>query len=122
MHNLQATLIVVMFLLIGWLTLLVSLRVAQIFMKRELSISRIFYGLKPKLFMTAALGGFFISLYIAVVYFGAYLLSGEVRQTLFNYVRTYPIYFVYGGLVLFVSVSLTILIVRSFIKRFYNSR
>ncbi len=122
MYNFQVVLIIGMFLLIGCLALTIALTIFQIFTKKEPTVRKIFVGLKPKLFMTAALGSFFLVLYICLVLLGAYFLHGEVRQTLFMYVRNYPIYFVYGGMALFVTISLTILLIRSFIKRFYNSR
>jgi hypothetical protein len=72
--------------------------------------------------MTACLGLFFFSLYAIVVLIGAWSIDPNMRQELLLMAREHTSEFIYGGLLIFMTLSLSILVVRSFIKRVYNSR
>lgn len=122
MYSFQVILVVALFLCAAWLILATSLTIAQAVMKKKISLSALFVGLQPKLFMTAALGLFFFSLYIFIVWLLSYFLDDEMRQSLFKAIYSYPVYFAYGGLAIFIAISVSIVLVRSVIKRFYNSR
>jgi hypothetical protein len=119
--NLQVIIIVCLFLLIGCLCLSIALCVARYFMHKRVSVRSLFIGLKPKLWMTAGLGVFFIFLYAGIVLIVSRWFDAEKRLELFQLAYRYPIEFIYGGLVLFVLFSLSVLAVRSLIKRIYNS-
>lgn len=121
MYNAQVIIIVCVFLLIGCLCLSIALLLARCFMRRRVSVGALFIGLKPKLWMTAGLGIFFASLYAAVILGASYLMEPETRRALFEIAYRHPIDFIYAGLTIFVLISLGILVVRSFIKRLYNS-
>lgn len=122
MATFQMILTVLFFLTAGTLGLIFSLKLAQSFTKRQVSVQRIFDGLRPKLWMTAGLGVFFIIFYAALVSMGTNFMSSEVRLKIFEAMRNNPILFVYLGLTLFVTISIAILGVRSIIKSIYNSR
>jgi hypothetical protein len=106
----------------GTVGLLLSLHCFQHFTGRQIGVRKIFDGLKPKLWMTAGVGFFFFIFYLAVVLIGTNLMNSEMRLKLFDSMRNNPILFVYLGLFLFVMISISILGVRSIIKRIYNSR
>lgn len=118
----QIALITILILILGCLGLRTALLAAQYFMKRPISIRALFIGLKPKLWMSAGVGIFFLSLYGFIVLLSSFFLDFEMRQYIFFQALSHPTYFIYGGLSLFVIISLSILVVRSVIKRVYNSR
>lgn len=109
-------------IIVGLLGLRIAMQVTHYLTKRPVTFNRLFAGLQQKLWMTACLGIFFACLYLTVVSLAAWMLEGDMRQTLFNIVYRHPTYFIYGGLGLFSSISLGILVVRSIIKKVYNSR
>lgn len=119
---LEVVVICSLFLLVGWLGLLVALKLAPYLTSRPVSVERIFVGLKPKLWMTAGLGLFFAGFYVAIILLAARLLDAERRQNLFQLALRHPTYFIYAGLTLFASISLTTLAVRKIIKRLYNAK
>lgn len=119
---LQILLITTLFLVLGWLGLSCALLLAQYFMKRPPTIHTLFIDLKPKLWMTAGVGIFFFSLYGCLILLFSFFMNQEVRQSLFSMALRHPTYFIYGGLSIFVTISLSILVVRSFIKHIYNSK
>lgn len=118
----QAIFICMLFILLGLLSLILALRLAQHLTSRPISISKLLVGLEPKLVMTAGLGFFFVGFYVSVVYITSQILTGEMRQKIFEMALNYPTYFIYGGLFLFILISIGILGVRSVIKKLYNSR
>ncbi len=122
MATFQMILIVLIFLIAGGIGLMLSIQCAQYFMGRPISIRKIFDGLKAKIWMTAGVGFFFFIFYATLVLIGTNFINSEMRMKLFYWMRNDPILFVYLGLVLFVTISLSILVVRSIIKRIYNSR
>ncbi|MGZ3633898.1 MAG: hypothetical protein ACXU9U_01410 [Parachlamydiaceae bacterium] len=119
---LEIALITAAFIFVGSLGLWGALLLAGYWMKHPPSIRSLVVDLKPKLCMTVGLGIFFFTLYACLVLIFSFFLNTEIKQTLFSLALRHPIYFIYGGLTLFVTLSLTILIVRSFIKKVYNSR
>lgn len=119
---LEIALITAAFIFIGGLGLSGALLLAGYCMKHPPSIRSLFVDLKPKLWMTTGLGLFFFALYACIVLMFSFFLNTETKQTLFSLALRHPTYFIYGGLSLFVTISLTILIVRNFIKKVYNSR
>ena len=126
--TLQMITTVVVFLIAGCVGLMVSLQCARYFMKGPVSVGKIFYGLRPKLWMTAGVGCFFLIFYCFTLFVGTNLINSdnpenmETRLKIFNLMRSNPILFIYLGLTVFVLISISILGVRSIIKRIYNSR
>lgn len=118
----QIITISILSVLIALIGLRIAIQVTQYITKKPVSFDRLFAGLKPKLWMTASLGIFFTCFYLGVVLLTANFLEGDMRQQLFNIAYHHPTYFIYGGLALFATISLGILVVRSVIKRVYNSR
>lgn len=110
------------FLFVGWLGLLVALKFAPYFINNPVSVRRIFVGLKPKLWMTAGLGLFFAGFYVSIILCAARLLDSETRQSLFLLALHHPTYFIYAGLALFASISLSTLAIRKVIKCLYNAK
>jgi hypothetical protein len=121
MFNLQVIMIVCLFLLIGCLCLSIALCLARYFMQRRISIGSLFVGLKPKLWMTAGLGAFFAIFYTGIILGVSHWFDPETRLAIFQMAYRNPMYFVYGGLAIFVLFSLAVLAVRRLIKRLYNS-
>jgi len=99
-----------------------TMHTAQYFRGRPLSYRTIFAGLKQKLVMTASLGLFFIALYMLVVTCAAYFLGANEKHKLFEYAREHSIACIYGGLALFVTISIVILGIRKIIKNIYNAQ
>jgi hypothetical protein len=108
--------------LVGLLGLKIVMQVTHYLTKRPVTFNKLLAGLRPKLWMTAWLGAFFACFYLSTVYLAAKFLDGDLRQELFNIAYHHPTYFIYAGLAMFASISLGILVVRSVIKRVYNSR
>lgn len=121
MQTFQVIAFILFILLFGLWALAVALHTAQYAMKRKVSFSALFAGLKPKLWMTAGLGCFFFALYGFIVLIASRFIDAEMRHSLFSAAKSHPTYFIYGGLLVFVLISLSILAVRSGIKRIYNS-
>ena len=71
--------------------------------------------------MTAGLGLFFVLFYVGIVLGISYWFDAEMRQAVFQMAYRHPQYFIYAGLGFFVLFSLCVLVVRSLIKRVYNS-
>lgn len=118
----QIATISILAIAIAALGLILALQLTHLITKRPVEIRKLFIGLEPKLWMTAGLGCFFFSLYFGGVWLASRLIDPHARKALFNLVLQYPIHFVYGGLSLFVLISLSVLAIRGLIKRAYNSR
>ncbi len=85
------------------------------------SFKILFKDFNRKMWMTISLGIIFFSLYLLFVFFGAYLVNQwgiEIFFLLYNH----PIEGVYGGLWLFVCLSLSIYLARMLVKYFYLTR
>lgn len=118
----QVMSILALFMGVGLGLLQLSLNVARYFMQRDVCVSHLFINLKPKLWMTACLGVFFFSMYLLVVCLAAYFLNAEMKKEIFEAAHHNPTAFIYSGLLIFMSISLGILVVRSLIKKHYNAK
>lgn len=118
----QIIVISILAILIALMGLKIAIQVTQYITKKPVSFDRVFAGLRPKLWMTAGLGAFFACFYLGAVLLTANFLDADVRHQLFDMAYRHPTYFIYGGLAVFASISLGILVVRSIIKRVYNSK
>ena len=118
----QIFIISILSIIVGLLGLKIAMQITHCLTKRPVSFKRLSNGLRPKLWMTACLGTFFAVLYLTVVLLASWILEGDMRQRLFNFVYRHPTDFIYGGLAVFSAISLGILAVRSVIKKVYNSK
>lgn len=107
---------------IGLLGLRIVMQLTHYLTKRPVPIEKLVVGLRPKLWMTAGLGIFFAAFYLSTIFLISKFLDEELRRDLFTLAYKHPAAFIYGGLALFASISLGILVVRSIIKRIYNTK
>lgn len=77
--------------------------------------------LNRKMSMTLSLGILFFCVYFLAVHFSKYLVQ-EWKLDIFVLIYENPILFIYGGLWVFACSSLSIYLVRLFIKYFYLTR
>lgn len=90
-------------------------------LSRGWSLKVLFKDFNRKLWMTISLGSLFFGLYLLVVAMGMYAAVQWRSELLFLAYR-HPVELVYGGLWLFACISLSIYLVRMFIKYFYLTR
>jgi hypothetical protein len=76
---------------------------------------------KRKIWMTIGLGGFFFSLYFIALSQGASLFK-DLGREFFIQAAQNPLAFIYGGLWVFAMLSLSIYLVRIFIKYLYLAK
>lgn len=88
---------------------------------RGWSVKALFKDFNRKIWMTLCLGLLFFSLYFMTVALGSYFVR-QWGADFFFMVYRHPVAFVYGGLWLFAFLSLSIYLVRMFIKYFYLTR
>lgn len=88
---------------------------------RGWSFKALFKDFKRKMWMTVSLGILFFSLYFVTAAIGSRLIR-QWGTDIFFMVYKNPVPFIYGGLWLFVFLSLSIYLVRMFIKYFYLTR
>lgn len=88
---------------------------------RGWTLKVLFKDFNRKIWMTIGLGCFFFFLYFFSVVLGSHLIR-HWQSDFFLLVYQYPVAFVYGGLSLFAFLSLTIYLVRMFIKYVYLTR
>jgi hypothetical protein len=120
MDTLQACLITIAILIIGFLLLYNVIQFAQIIMKRRYSIHSLFFNFKQKMWMTIGLGLLFFGLYISILFLGSVKLDPELKLEIFFNAYNNPLNYVYLGLLIFVSLSISIYIVRLGIIYLYN--
>lgn len=90
-------------------------------MRKKYSTRSIFIGFRQKIWMTTGLGIVFFGLYFLIVTIGSFL-DPETRLNLFFLVYQNPVAFIYLGLLTFICISISILMVRHIIKFLYNAR
>jgi hypothetical protein len=99
-----------------------ALRLAETMMGRRVSVNVIFKDLKKKMWMTVGLGTLFFSVYLLIVVVARFLLDSNARLDLFFLLHRHSISFVYLGLLIFATVSVSIYLVRIWIKYLYNRK
>jgi hypothetical protein len=122
MHTLQACLITLSVLLIGFLLLYTLIQLTQVIMKKKYSIHSLFFNFRQKMWMTVGLGLLFFGFYIFLLYLGSIKLDPKTKLELFVSVYNNPLNYVYLGLLIFISISISIYIVRLGIIYLYNSK
>ena len=88
---------------------------------RGWSFKLLFKDFNRKMWMTLSLGAVFFTLYFLVVYFGASYAQQWGPDMIFLVSRN-PVLFIYAGLSLFAFLTLSIYLVRMFIKYLYLTR
>jgi len=118
----HAMAIVLIILLCGLALFLIAMRLAQKFLRKDISTRSIFKGFGQKMWMTTCLGVLFFGVYLSIVY-GLSLIADPIfRLNFFSMVHQHPIVFIYLGLLVFACFSVGIYIARIAIKYFYNQR
>lgn len=90
--------------------------------RRPWSIKKLLIGFKAKMWMTFGLGLVFFSFYFLLVLLCSKYINQEMGAALFFSAYRSPRLFIYGGLLLFACVSLTIYLVRMIIKYLFITR
>jgi hypothetical protein len=88
---------------------------------RGWSVKALFKEFNRKMWMTLSLGLLFFTLYLLTVALGSHLVR-QWGTDFFFLVYRHPVAFIYGGLWLFAFLSLSIYLVRMFIKYLYLTR
>jgi hypothetical protein len=122
MDTLQACLITIAVLIIGFLLLYNIILFSEIYTKKRYSIRSMFLNFKQKMWMTICLGILFFGLYLSLVYLGSVKLDSRLKLELFFNAYNNPWDYVYYGLLTFVSLSISIYIVRRGIIYLYNKK
>lgn len=97
-------------------------RIALLFAKRKMRVRSLTKNFYQKVYMTAGLGMFFCGFYLSVVWILSKWVQMKGRLSCFLFLQEHLVGCIYFGLAFFVAISLTILLIRSFIKARYNSR
>ncbi|CUI17634.1 Conserved hypothetical membrane protein [Candidatus Protochlamydia naegleriophila] len=94
----------------------------QIIRGKKYHIRPLFRDFKEKMWMTVGLGCLFFGLYLFLVLSGSVLINSEMGSNLFTLSYKNPIEFIYLGLFIFATLSLSIYLVRMMIKYLYITR
>lgn len=107
---------------IGWLTRFSFKHMIYLIKNRKISLRPAFKGFREKIWMTIGLGIVFFGFYFGLVILSSKLLTAESRQDFFRQVYTHPIEFIYLGLFIFASITLSIYLVRMLIKYLFITK
>lgn len=108
-------------LILGFLLVLLLALYAWKRLGRGWTLKLLFQDFKRKIWMTVSLGGIFFALYLLCVWIG-YDFVHQPDTDLFSLLYHHPIEFIYGGLWVFATVSLSIYFTRMIIKYVYLTR
>ena len=122
MSTAEAWVIVACILLVGFLFLILSLKLAQKFMDKEVSFSSLLINFNQKIGMTFGLGITFFIFYLLIVYSISRFNVSSGRLNIFYFAYQNSIKSVYIGVGFFACMSILIYLVRIAIKRWYNKR
>lgn len=120
MNTLQALIITLGIIAIGLIILHNVIQLTQIVTRKTISIRSLFFNFKQKMWMTAGLGFTFFILFILIVFLSSNLL--DERLNFFIKVYQNPTAYVYIGLSFFISISISIYLVRMFIIYLFQSK
>lgn len=122
MHTLHALILTSVIILIGLILLYTFTLIAELVTHKKVNLASLFLNFKQKIWMTVGLGIFFTGFYGLLLYYGSIKLDSKAKQALFSDVYQNPLYYVYLGLFIFVSISIMIYLLRLIIIRVYNSK
>jgi hypothetical protein len=107
-----------LFLIVGLIAVCLLALYAFKHLSRGWSLRTLFKDFNRKMWMTICLGSLFFGLYLLIVGIGIYAVRQWGSDLLFLAYH-HAVEFIYGGLWLFACISLSIYLVRMFIKYFY---
>lgn len=119
---LNALVIFLAILTMGFGLFYLALRLAEKVMRRRVTVGIIFKDLKKKMWMTVGLGITFFGAYLLIVCIASSMINSKTRLDLFLILHKHAISFIYLGLLVFALVSVSIYMVRLWIKYLYNKR
>lgn len=122
METLQALIIVLAIILVGWGLYYLATSAFQLYWGKPVTMRNLFKGFRQKMWMTVGLGILFFGFYFLLVLIGSYIIDHESRQYLFLLIYQHPKAFIYFGLLLFASVTICIYLCRMVIIYLYNSK
>jgi hypothetical protein len=120
METINASLIVLTFLLAGVVLFCSAICLAERGFKQKVAVRTIFNGFRQKMWMTVGLGVVFFSLYLLIVLLGSYFKDQSARLDFFFLMYQHPVSFIYLGLLIFACMTSGIYLVRMVIKYIYN--
>lgn len=109
-------------LLAGFGLFYLALQLAEKIMGRRIPVNVIFKDMKKKMWMTVGLGAVFFGSYLLIVCIAGSLIRSETRLDLFFLLHKHTISFIYLGLLTFAVISISIYMVRLWIKYLYNKK
>src|SRR5437764_747748 len=109
-------------LVIGWLTWFSAKYFIYLIKNNKISLQPAFRGFKEKIWMTIGLGIVFFGFYLAIVLLTSKLITPKSGETFFYLVKTHPIEFIYLGLFIFTTATLSIYLVRMVIKYLFITK
>jgi hypothetical protein len=107
---------------IGWLTRFSFRHLKFMIKEKKISLKPAFRGFREKIWMTFGLGVTFFGFYFILIYISSKLLTSQIGHNFFHLVYTYPTEFIYLGLFIFAIFTLSIYLVRMFIKYIFLSK
>lgn len=122
MSTFQALVIFGLVLVIGFILFLCLMYLAEWITKRTFNIHSLFRDFNQKMWMTVGLGITFLGLYFIIIYIASFVKDPQTRLDFFFQLYKHPVSFIYLGLLVCVSVSILIIIIRMVIKFYYNTR
>ncbi len=109
-------------LVIGWLTWFSCKYVIYLIKNHKISLRPTFRGFREKIWMTIGLGIVFFGFYFAIVLLSSKLITPATGESFFNLVKNHPIDFIYFGLFIVASITLSIYLVRMVIKYLFITK
>lgn len=122
MKTLEAFIITFSIILIGLILLKSILIITELITHKKVSFTSLFFNFKQKMWMTIGIGTLFFSLYLFLLFFGAFKLNPQEKLALFFNAYQNPALYAYRGLGFFVSMTILSYVARMIIIFFYNSK
>ncbi len=120
MNTLQALIITLGIICIGLIILYNVIQMTQLVTRKTISFRSLFYNFKQKMWMTIGIGLTFFFLYLLLLFLSSNLL--DERLNFFLQVYQNPRTYVYIGLSIFITISISIYFVRMFIIYLFHSQ
>lgn len=109
-------------ILLAWLTYYSVHFFVKNISPRKSSLRFLFAGFRQKMWMTVGLGIIFFGLYALLVWLASSFFNFTNKQQIFLLMYRHPVKFIYLGLLIFVTISVSIYLARILIKHLYNSK
>lgn len=122
MNTLEAVIITFSIISIGLILLKSILLITELITHKKVSFSFLFFNFKQKMWMTIGLGTLFLSLYLSILFVGAFKLNSQEKLAIFFNAYQNPALYAYRGLFFFVSMTILSYLTRMMIISFYNSK